>query len=78
VCLLVTKLALIALYYKFKQFIKILIHIFTILYYYENKSYSNLEFIPLKMLMCLRILHFTISHFVNAVLNKWPMSDVTN
>jgi len=24
-----------------------------------------------------RIIHFTLSQFVNAVLNMWPMSDIT-
>jgi len=42
-------------------------------------SYSNLELIPMKkVLLNLKIIHFTLSQFVNAALNKWIMSDVTN
>jgi len=31
------------------------------------KSYSNLELIPIKVVVNLRIIHFTVSQFVNAV-----------
>ena len=45
----------------------------------NNASHSNLVLIPIKeVLVNLRIIHFTLSQFLNAVLYEWHMSDLTN
>jgi len=44
-----------------------------------NTSHSNSEFIPIKKILTnLRIIHWTFSQFVSAVLKEWTMYDVTN
>ena len=32
----------------------------------------------MRSIVNLRILNFTLSQFINAILNEWPMSDITN